>query len=105
MFEPSSFMFTLVNPHNIPPTKYLYEGQHLTPIYPKPGYSSLFGSCTGQLEPYIRIGGKYGHSYASLPTPATSTPYSSPSGPTPTPVSVFTGDKKFRIDDVEVFVL
>lgn len=90
-----SFLFTLTNPHNIPPTKYLTKYNRTEhAVYHKTKYGPTFGN--GH-DIYVVDNCNTSSSYTNFPYAYTDT--------TRKDIATFTGTRYFTIYDIEVFKL
>lgn len=88
------FIFTLTNPHKIPPTKYTRNQQDSRAIY----CNSSFGPVFGNLHPDIAVSNnchQNDNSYSNFPSAYNDT--------TRKGVTTFTGKSNFTVNEIEVF--
>ncbi|CAF1288674.1 unnamed protein product [Rotaria sp. Silwood1] len=94
--DSTAFLFTLTNPHNIPPTKYLIDSAHVgNAVYHNSDYGPTFGS--GH-DIYVANGSNGNNqSHTKFPSGYLDT--------TGKGNNTFTGEKQFTVSDIEVFQL
>ena len=91
---PGSFLFSLVNPSGLPPTKIpLKAGQEGNAIYCNSGYGLTFG---GNHDLYIPCSPNSNNGYVNL-----SYAYQCPAGQNNN--TIFTGNRNFLVNEMEVF--
>ncbi len=94
--DTTAFLFTLTNPHNIPPTKYLITpGTGTNAVYHGPSYGPTFGG--GHDIHLANASNANNASYSNFPSSYTAT--------TGKDNNTFTGAKNFTASDIEVFKL
>jgi hypothetical protein len=94
--DSNAFLFTLTNPHNIPPTKYpIQRSRKANAVYHKHGYGPTFGA-GHDLHVASNSNSNY-TSYATFPYA-----YSDTTGQGS---NTFTGHRNFTVADIEVFKL
>lgn len=91
--DSTAFLFTLTNPHNIPPTKYLIKGGNEgNAIYDHTSYGPTFG---GGHDIYLVNNSNSSNSSTNFPNSYVDT--------TGKGNSTFTGSNNFLVSDIEVF--
>ena len=92
--DPNAFLFTLTNPNNIPPTKYLVKPSDSSTVYHNSGYGPTFG---GGHDLYMVANSNGSNSSVGFPSSYVDT--------TGRGNATFTGSNSFITTDIEIYNL